>query len=62
MRKSGEIIGSFKYGSFVYSYYAYLNKFHTEPRDWRSLMEYMEFNKTENNLSACYAEQAENNR
>lgn len=51
---------SFSQGSFVYTFYSYLNKFHTEPSDWRSLVEYMEYNRIENKIAEVYSDQAMN--
>ena len=49
-KEINKIIASFSYGSFVYTYYAYMNKFNEEPKDWKNLFEYLEFNKLENKI------------
>ena len=40
----------------MYSYYAFLDKFHTEPRSWRDFFVHMEFNRVDSEISASIAD------
>ena len=44
------IISGYSHGSLIYTYYSYMNKFHTEPLDWKNLFEYLEFDRLENEI------------
>ena len=49
-KQINKIIDSYSYGSFVYTYYAYLDKFHCEPNGWLDFLEYLEYTRVENKV------------
>lgn len=46
-----EYIESFKYGSYLYAYYSFMDKFHVEPKDWKDFLEHMEYIRVENDIA-----------
>lgn len=42
-----EIVTNFKDGSFVFTYYRFVDKFHVEPKSWSDLFEFLHYNETE---------------
>jgi hypothetical protein len=46
----------YKYGSLLYLYYSYINKFHTEPQDIESLLEFSDFCKIESGIHKLVAD------
>jgi len=51
-----KVIDSYYYGSFVYTYYAYLDKFHCEPVSWLDFMEYLEYTKVEGKIKSILSD------
>lgn len=45
-----KLIEKYASGSFIYTYYSYLNKFKESPKDWQNLFEYIEFQGLENEI------------
>lgn len=41
----------FKHGDFVYTYYRFLDKFHSEPKSWRELMEFTDYVSTDSTIN-----------
>lgn len=35
----------------MFTYYRYLDKFHCEPKEWKDLFEYLEYNATESEIN-----------
>lgn len=35
----------------MFTYYRYLSKFHCEPKDWKELFEYIDYNATEKEIN-----------
>ena len=50
-----KIIDTYSYGSVVYTYYAYLDKFHCEPNSWLDFFEYLEYTRVENKVKDLLA-------
>lgn len=36
-------LSKFEFGDFVYNYYRFMDRFHTEPKTWRELFEFTSF-------------------
>jgi hypothetical protein len=61
-KKIGEAIKEFNGGNnYLYSYYRYLDRFQTEPLDWKSLFEFMEYEKTDAKIKNLVQNAGENN-
>ena len=41
---------NFKFGDFVYTYYRFLDKFHSEPKSWNELLEFGNYTDVENKV------------
>lgn len=49
----------FNYGSFVFAYYRFIDKFHIEPKSWIDLIEYNNYVDTESAINKIIADLAE---
>lgn len=46
----------------MFTYYRYLDKFHQEPKEWKDLFEYLEYNSTDTEINkAIIADKERNN-
>ena len=54
-KKINECIQKYPFGSFTYTYYNFLEKFHVEPKTWRDIFEYIEYSKTDTDIKECLA-------
>ena len=54
MRKT--VNEKFNYGSFVFTYYRFLDKFHTEPKTWHELMEFSNYLDTDSAVTKLIAD------
>lgn len=45
----------------MFTYYRYLDKFHTEPKEWKDLFEYLEYSSTEGEINKAVLEDKERN-
>jgi hypothetical protein len=50
------VADKFNYGSFVFTYYRFLDKFHVEPKTWAELMEFSNYLDTDSAVSKLIAE------
>ena len=47
----GKTVSSkFEHGSFVFTYYRFLDKFHTEPKSWLELIEFPNYLETDTSV------------
>lgn len=49
------LIEEYPFGSFTYTYYEFVSKFHVMPETWQDIFEYLEYTKTENKIKECVA-------
>lgn len=46
----------------MFTYYRYLDKFHQEPKEWKDLFEYLDYNSTDAEINkAIIADKERNN-
>lgn len=61
-KKIGETIKGFNGGNdYLYSYYRYLDRFHTEPLDMKSLLEFMEYETIDTKIKTLVQNVGEKN-